>query len=213
MVFGCSSSVECLSASEPLCVSWPHPALFSWFLNHYGCRCQGKRQVVLISCSRAVTPLFNTALWPFPLCTAQVWCSQFPECLKGKSTHCCEEGTLCVLSVTHSADTFPLLHGWAHEGPATLVILFLSFLSHIFLSQLILCTGEWSPGFGKAREGLGTAEICVSLLDQNIAVIWLRGRSMEYLTETVPTQKVCWGNDAKKSIRLSLIENEGFGLQ
>lgn len=53
----------------------------------------------------------------------------------------------------------------------------------------------------------------VSLLDQNMAVFWLLGRSMKYLTETVQLRRCAGVNKTRKDIRLRSIENEGFGLE
>lgn len=132
--------------------------------------------------------------------------------MKGKRTHCCEESTQCVLSGAHLSWHLSFAAWWTQEGHVTLEFQLYPFLSHIFPSHLILWTW-WasSHGFGKAREGLGTAER--SLLDQNIAVVWLCGRSMKHLMETVSTQRCAEVYNVKKGIRLRLTENEGFGLE
>lgn len=153
---------------------------------------------MLISCSLAVTPLFNTDLCPFSLYEAWVGHSQYIPYLKGKRICYCEITTLCVFSLLQtSADAFPSLHGWMQESHVTLVVLSAAFPQpHPPFSPPYVNWWVGSCVFGKTRDGLGTAER-ISLLDPKDCC-GLASWTVWQIQETshgdsVQTQNMYWG--------------------
>lgn len=167
-----------------------HSSVVSWIIMVADV---GEMQVVLILCSHAATLLVNAALWPFSLYKAWVDFPQYIKYVEGKRIGCWGGTSLCFLSATGFSWCLPSLHCLgAQRSHVTLAVLSSAFPHHILPTSHP--TG-WN-GFGKAREGLGTAgrslltwpEVCCGLA---LGTVWQIRETPH--GDSVPTQKMCWG--------------------